>query len=166
MDAATRTRETAREKARAARDQVVTFLWLRWNRVVERWPRLARWLGLRIHLTHKRDQDEVRVIGETAGAVVQAPLGRPTITGGDADQRFTQLESRMEHLEAEIDGLRTWQMQEARDRHAETERERADRLAGDRRSEQHMADLVGGGLRLQAWGVACLLAGTVLTAFW
>ena len=29
-----------------------------------------------------------------------------------------------------------------------------------------MADLAGGGLRLQAWGVACLLAGTIITAIW
>ena len=26
--------------------------------------------------------------------------------------------------------------------------------------------LVGGGQRLQTWGVACLLLGTILTAFW
>ena len=31
---------------------------------------------------------------------------------------------------------------------------------------ERMADLAGGGLKLQAWGVACLLAGTVITAIW
>ncbi len=31
---------------------------------------------------------------------------------------------------------------------------------------REMADYIGGGLRLQAWGVTCLLAGTILTAFY
>ncbi len=39
-------------------------------------------------------------------------------------------------------------------------------MAGDQRIRERMADLAGGGLRLQAWGVACLLAGTVITAIW
>jgi hypothetical protein len=39
-------------------------------------------------------------------------------------------------------------------------------MAEDQRIHADMADLVGGGLRLQVWGVVCLLLGTILTAFW
>lgn len=30
----------------------------------------------------------------------------------------------------------------------------------------HLVRLILNGLRLQAWGVVCLLLGTILTAFW
>jgi hypothetical protein len=39
-------------------------------------------------------------------------------------------------------------------------------MAEDQRIRDRMADLAGGGLRLQAWGVACLLASTLITAIW
>lgn len=39
-------------------------------------------------------------------------------------------------------------------------------MAEDQRIHERMANLAGGGLRLQAWGVACLLAGTIMTAIW
>jgi len=39
-------------------------------------------------------------------------------------------------------------------------------MAEDQRIRDRMADLAGGGLRLQVWGVVCLPLGTILTAFW
>jgi hypothetical protein len=39
-------------------------------------------------------------------------------------------------------------------------------MAGDQAAQKRLADLAGGGLRLQAWGVACLLAGSIMTAIW
>ena len=39
-------------------------------------------------------------------------------------------------------------------------------MAEDQRIRDRMANLAGGGLKLQAWGVVCLLLGTILTAFW
>jgi hypothetical protein len=39
-------------------------------------------------------------------------------------------------------------------------------MAEDQRTRDSIANLAGGGLKLQAWGVACLLVGTVITAIW
>ena len=62
--------------------------------------------------------------------------------------------------------LSTWRVKETEARQAERAQERAERMAEDQRIRGDMADLVGGGLRLQAWGVVCLLLGSILTAFW
>jgi hypothetical protein len=151
-------------KAHAARNGVVSFLWLRWNRGVERWPRLAGRLGLHVHVTYIYVQD-ASVALDAAAVNVEAHLGSVVITGGDAEQRLSRLETRMAELEAELSPLDTWRRKEVEARQAETTQERADRMAADERIRKEMADLVGGGLRLQTWGVVCLLIGTVLTAY-
>lgn len=72
----------------------------------------------------------------------------------------------MKEAGRQIGILNAWHEQEVRDRRAATEEERTARMAEDQRIRDRMADLAGGGLKLQAWGVVCLLAGTVLTAIW
>ena len=150
--------------ARSARDSVVSFLWLCWNRRLEEWPWLAR-LGLRLHQTYIHGQDVI-VSAEAAQARAEAHLGRVVVTGGDTEQRLTQVEKRLAELEGELTALNTWRVNETAARQAETAQERAERMAEDQRIRGDMADLVGGGLRLQVWGVVCLLLGTILTAFW
>jgi hypothetical protein len=151
--------------ARSARDSVVSFLWLCWNRRLEEWPWLARWPGLRKHETYVPRQD-ANVVPETVLGKVYMPPVRVDITGGDTEQRLMQLEKRLAELEGELGALRTWRVKEIKARQAETAQERAERMAEDESIRGDMADLVGGGLRLQAWGVVCLLLGTILTAFW
>ena len=147
------------------RKNAVSLLWLCWNRNLERLPRLATWLGLRVHMTRVHLADAGAVLGVAASLQVEAHPGRPVITGGDAEQRLSQLEKRMAELEAELSAIDAWRRKEAGARQAETAQERAERTAADERIRQEMADLVGGGLRLQAWGVVCLLIGTALTAY-
>lgn len=79
-------------RGRSARDSVVSFLWLCWNRRLEAWPWLAR-LGLRIHHTHIHGEDVI-VSAEAAQARAEARVGRVVITGGETDQRLAQLEKR------------------------------------------------------------------------
>jgi hypothetical protein len=43
---------SAKQKALRIRGRGASFLWLHWNRALERWPVLARRLRLRIHPTH------------------------------------------------------------------------------------------------------------------
>ncbi len=157
-------RKSAMLKVRVARNRVVSYLWLCWNRSVGRWPWLARRLGLRVHQTHVPLQDGGVAI-DVATVNVETHPGRVVITGGDAEQRLNQLEKRTADLEAELSALNTWRKKEAEARQAETAQERAERMVADERIRKEMADLVGGGLRLQAWGVVCLLIGTVLTAY-
>jgi len=107
-------RKSAMLKARAVRNRVVSFLWLCWNRSVESWPRLTRQLGLRIHLTHVHVQDVGVALDVAAAVKVEAPPGRVVITGGDAEQRLSQLEKRMADLEAELSALDTWRKRRPR----------------------------------------------------
>jgi hypothetical protein len=158
-------RTSAILKVGTVRKRVVAFLWLLWNRSVERWPRVARRLGARIHLTHIHAQDVSVFLDDAAAAIAEAHPGGVVITGGDAEQRLSQLEKRMAGLEAELSALDAWRKKDAEVSRAETAQERADRMAADERIRKEMADLVGGGLRLQVWGVICLLIGTVLTAY-
>ncbi len=151
-------------RARSLRDSVVSFLWLCWNRRLEAWPWLGR-LRLRIHHTHVHDEDVI-VSAEAAQARAEAHMGRPVITGGETDQRLAQLEKRLAGLEIELDTLSTLHRKEIEARQAETAQEKAERMAEDQRIRDRMANLAGGGLKLQAWGVVCLLLGTILTAFW
>ena len=106
------------------------------------------------------------VSAETAQARAEAHPGRVVITGGDTEQRLTQVEKHLAELEGELTALNTWRVKETEARQAETAQERAERMAEDQRIRGNMADLVGGGLRLQTWGVVFLLLGTILTAFW
>ncbi len=149
---------------RSVSGPVVSFLWLCWNRRLEGWPWLAR-LGLRIHQTHVHG-DDVSVGLDTAQVRVEARPVRPVVTDGDTEQRLAQLEKRLAELEIELDAHSTLHRREIEDRQAETAQEKAERMAGDQGNRDRMADIAGGGLKLQAWAVVCLLLGTILTAFW
>jgi hypothetical protein len=81
---------------------------------------------------------------------------------GTNEERLAWLESRMADAGHQLRTLDTLHRQEA----AATEKERAARMVEDQRIRERMADLAGGGLRLQTWGVVCLLAGTLMTAIW
>ena len=67
---------------------------------------------------------------------------------------------------AQIDTLYARHEQTVRVWQAAAKEEQAARMAEDQRTRDSIANLAGGGLKLQAWGVACLLAGTVITAIW
>jgi len=155
-----------RQATQTIQARAASFMWAGWNRVVEKWPRLARWLHLRIHLTHVRLGD-AGVGADTLMTTTSFPPVR-VVASGDltVEQRLDQLESHMREAEKQIGTLNERQEQEARDRRAATAKERAARVAEDQRIRQRMADLAGGGLKLQAWGVACLLVGTFMTAIW
>jgi len=85
---------------------------------------------------------------------------------GTTEERLAWLEKRMADAVGRLGTLNAWRMQEVRDRQAATDQERAERTAEDQRIRERLAGLAGGGLKLQAWGVACLLAGTLMTAIW
>ena len=82
------------------------------------------------------------------------------------EERLAWLENHMTNTEQQLHILNARQEQEARVWQTATEGERVARMSGDQRIRDSIANLAGGGLRLQAWGVACLLAGTVITAIW
>jgi hypothetical protein len=88
------------------------------------------------------------------------------VLGGTTGERLNRLENRIVEAEQQLAILDAWRALEVRERQAETAEERAERVSEADRIRGDIADLAGGGLRLQAWGVACLVAGTVMTAFW
>jgi hypothetical protein len=157
---------STRQKVLRIRTRAGSFLWLRWNRALERRPMLARRLHLRIHLTHVHDAD-VGVFGETGNVNVAAPPGRVILSGNlTVEARLDQLDRLMTDVLEQLDTLSAAHEQEIRDRQTAAERERAERTTEAQAIRGSVANLAGGGLRLQAWGVACLLAGTLMTAIW
>ncbi len=130
-----------------------------------KWPRLAK-------LLHLRARGKVVSAGAalagsaavTATATGELTLGAPA--NATTKERLAWLEAHMVEVLAQIDILDARHEQEVRDRQAATQEERVARMAEDQRIRERMADLAGGGLKLQAWGVACLLAGTIITAIW
>jgi len=157
---------SARQEALRIRGRAASFLWLRWNRALERWPVLARRLRLRVHVTHVHLRD-VAVALDAANVSIGAPPGRVLVSGDlTLEARLDQLEQLMADALAQLDALTASHKREIMDRHAGADRERAERTAEARAIRDRMATLAGGGRRLQAWGVACLLAGTIMTAIW
>jgi hypothetical protein len=157
---------SARQKALRIRDRGASFLWPRWNRALERWPVLARRLRLRAHVTHVHAAD-VAVGLDTASISVTGFAGRVGVSGDlTVEARLDQLDRLMADALAQLDTLTVSHEREVRDRQAAADRERDERTAEAQAIRDRMATLAGGGLRLQAWGVACLLAGTLMTAIW
>jgi hypothetical protein len=145
---------------------IASVLWVRWNRALERWPVLAKRLHLRIHLTDKRS-GSVIVFAQTASAAAVALPGRVVVSGNlTVDERLDQLESRIKEADQQVRALRGLHEQHVREMSAVTGQEKAERSAEDQRLRDSIANLAGGGLKIQAWGVACLLAGTIMTAIW
>ena len=62
--------------------------------------------------------------------------------------------------------LDTFRHEEPYDREQADKAEEQAREAGDNAVRAHIANLAGGGLRLQAWAVVFLLTGTIMTAVW
>jgi hypothetical protein len=147
------------------RGRAASMLWARWNRVV-RWTWLARHLHLRAH--GKVVSGQAVLSGE--GTMTVSATAHVSFNAAPAnattEERLAWLETRIVEAGRQLGTLNTWHEQEVRDRQAATQEERAARMAEDQRIRDRMADLAGGGLRLQAWGVVCLLLGTILTAFW
>ena len=154
-----------RQAARTVKAHAASFMWAGWNRVVQ-WAWLARRLHLRAHGKVVYGSAALSSASTmTATATVEVGWGVPPANGA-TEERLAWLEDRMVRAGQQIRTLNTWHDQEVRDRQAATEDERAARMAEDQRIRERMADLAGGGLRLQTWGVACLLAGTLITAIW
>jgi hypothetical protein len=152
---------TQNTQARAA-----SFMWAGWNRAVGKWPRLAKWLHLRAHT--KTVSGSAQLSG-TAHVSISA-TGKVTIGPPPADrtdkERLAWLEAHMMQVLEQIDSMNERHEREVRTIKDATDEEQAARMAEDQRIRERMANLAGGGLKLQAWGVACLLAGTVMTAIW
>jgi hypothetical protein len=149
---------------RAIRARAASWAWDRWNRFAEKnW--LARRLGLPLHIRE--------VTGSGGVTMKKMQVSATGATGWDVapanatlEERVAWLEKRMQTAGTDIGTLFARHEQEVSDRQAATREERAAREAEDQRIRERMADLAGGGLRLQTWGVVCLLAGTVMTAIW
>lgn len=154
-----------KQKAQSIRVRAAAFLWARWNQVVQ-WD----WLAKRLHLRPHSKSAQVMataVAGTTfmGTATAEVVWGAPA-AGGTIEERLAWLESHMADTGQQLRTMHAWRRQEVSERQAATDQERVERMAGDQRIRERMADLAGGGLKLQAWGVACLLAGTLMTAIW
>lgn len=130
-----------------------------WNRLLRRIPILARILPP----FTKRVTASV-TIGFMAHRPTVGPSdwGTPPSNAG-YEERLAWLEARMSSADERIKALDTRIDQEIPTASYE---ERAARESDIKVVRESMADLAGGGLRLQAWGVVCLLVGTILTAIW
>jgi len=156
---------TITQQVHLIRGHSASFLWLMWNRAVEKLPRIAVLLRLRVHQTHKHLGD-AGASAEAATVSASAPPGSAEMSGGNVESRVARLEARMAEVSRQFAAIDARFEQEVRHWQDATQEERAARIAEDRRIRERMADLAGGGLKLQAWGVACLLTGTVMTAIW
>lgn len=159
-------RGRVQQAARAFRIRAASFLWACWNRTLAKWPLAARMLRLRAH--GKAVSAGVATVGVKAMAATgtgKVTRGAPPADGTN-EERLAWLEGHIAEMSAQIDTLHARHEQEVKDRQDATDQEQAARMVEDHRIRERLADLAGGGLRLQAWGVACLLAGTVMTAIW
>jgi hypothetical protein len=153
-----------KQKTQPFRIRAASFMWAYWNQVVK-WAWLAKPLHLRPHERGITAVGGVAMAKASVSATAEVIWGPPPVTGTTED-RLAWLEGHMVSAGERLRELDVWRQREVADRQAATEEERAARVAEDQRIREDMADLAGGGLRLQAWGVACLLAGTVMTAIW
>jgi hypothetical protein len=127
------------------------------------------WLAMRLRLRphHGRTVTLSGVLPVEASvtATLQAGWG---VAPADAstEERLAWLEHRMAEAGRQLGTLSARHMQEVTAMQTAAREEKTARMAEDQRTRESIANLAGGGLRLQAWGVACLLAGTVMTAIW
>jgi hypothetical protein len=155
----------AKQIAQAWRARTASFLWARWNRVVS-WGWLAKPLHLRPHGKTVYGSAALSAgSGMSVAATGQVGWGAAP-ADGSIEERLAWLEDRMAKAAEQISTLNTRHEQEVRDIKASMAGERTARVADVQRIQGRMADLAGGGLKLQAWGVVCLLAGTLMTAVW
>jgi len=150
-------------QAKGKRDQGARSLWSAWNVLADR-----RWIsqfGIRPRRPAVRAVAAVAVAKATASATATV-IRTPPPAESTAEKRLVWLESRMVTAYAQLDVLREAGQQEVKDRTTAVEQEQADRTADISGIRDDLANLAGGGLRLQTWDVVCLLVGTALTAFY
>jgi hypothetical protein len=157
-------RGRAAQRMRAIQALFVSWAWEQWNRFAERtW--FGQWLGLRPRTGEVTASGDIPLkkmrVSATAETAWNVPPGNAAL-----EERVAWLENRVQAVGVQIATLNASHEQEVRDRQAATEEERKARMAEDQRIRERMADLAGGGLRLQTWGVVCLLAGTIMIAIW
>lgn len=158
-------RGRARQVAQAIRIRVVSLMWAGWNRIAQQeW--LAKRLNLRPHKVDARSGAVSFTLQPMRFDATGTVDWGPPPAAGTPEERLAWLEERMTDAGAQLGRLFTGHWHEVRERKADTKEERAARIAEDQRIRERMANLAGGGLRLQTWGVVCLLAGTVMTAIW
>jgi hypothetical protein len=154
---------STKQKARTISRRASARLWAAWNWIAQR-----RWLS-RLRLTpHARPPVLMSASGHITSsgtAEAYAGLGEAP-AGGTVEERLAWLEKSLAEAGRQLACLNAWRVQETREREAAAEAEKVARRAEDQAIRDRMADLAGGGLSLQAWGVVCLLAGTVITAIW
>ncbi len=156
----------AQQITQLARARAASFLWLRWNRAVEKSPRLAKWLRMRIHPTHRQSADAMAFAEVAEGRAIVPPVQVVVAESLTVEERLDKLESLMKEAKQQIAILNAGHEQEVKVRQAAMDQEQATRIAEDQSTRDSIANLAGGGLRLQAWGVVCLLAGSIMTAIW
>ena len=156
------------DHVQAVRARTASSFWVRWNRALERWPQFAKWLHLHGHSTPARRMDG-------AGGVVLRKMSvsgtgtvglEPPPVSGTTEERLAWLGKHMAEAWMQLGGLHTRHEQHASETKVMTRQEKAERSAEDQSIRDSIANLAGGGLTLQTWGVACLLAGTIMTAIW
>ncbi len=135
-----------------------------WNRLLKHIPGLVRILHLRPFIK------KVTVTLPIAWRTRPSRLGPDNWgippSNSSYEERLAWLETCMLSAGARINALDAWIDQEAMDRQAATYEERMAREAETSAIRESMANLAGGGLRLQTWGVVCLLVGTIMIAIW
>jgi hypothetical protein len=150
-------------RLRKTRDVGARAFWSSWNAVaMHRW--LAR-LGARPHITRVVSIGAVLPVKLSVSAEMKVGWPAPPVDG-TVEERLAWLEGHLLSTRQQLDALQEARRQESKDISAAAEQERTQRIAEAQRIRKNIANLAGDGLRLQAWGVTCLLAGTVLTAIY
>ena len=96
-------------------------------------------------------------------AVVTATWVPPA--GASYKERIQWLEERITQASERFSAVEAALRKETKERQAAAEHEQRARASAVADVKKDVVDLAAGGLRLQAWSVAFLVAGTVLTAF-
>lgn len=139
-----------------------TRFWLAWN-----W--FARSSAMRVLRVPQHQFAPVQIsatsaIRLNAQAVLTATWVPPA--GASYKARIEWLEERMTQASERFNEVEAAQRKETGDSAAGLQREQAARESAIAEVKKNVVDLAGGGLRLQAWSVACLIAGTILTAIY
>jgi hypothetical protein len=137
-----------------------------WNRLLNYTPGLARILHLRPFTRNVRvNLPAALAVPASFSRLGQDNWGSPP-SDASHEERLAWLETNVLYAGARINTLGAWVEQEATSRQSATHEERMAIAAESGGIRESMANLAGGGLRLQTWAVVCLLVGIVLTAIW
>jgi len=148
-----------RQRTEGTRVRTAALVRKSWNWVVR--ETLLDKLGLRPRERSVTAIAGVAMAKASASGTAEVIWGPPPVAG-TTEERLAWLENHMRDARQQLRTLHALHGQEV----AATEEERAVRVSEVQRIRESMADLAGGGLKLQAWGVVCLLAGTLMTAIW